>query len=184
MAGPNFITPAGLLRIQRELEWLQKRERPRIAREVGHAASLGDRSENAEYIYGKKRLREIERRMHHLMHRLDNVHVIDPAKQRGPRVVFGATVTIADEKGEEKTWTIYGEDEVDTDHGVLSLMSPLARALIGKSEGDTVKFLAPGGTREVEIVAVRYDPQPEEPNPFGDSDEPEAGEGSADRDDE
>jgi transcription elongation factor GreB len=179
MSQPNFITPMGLLRIQRELEWLQKRERPRITREVSHAASLGDRSENAEYIYGKKRLREIEKRMHFLMHRLDKPQVIDPGQQSGKRVVFGATVTIADEDGAEKTWKIYGEDEVDVDKGILSIMSPIARAVIGKNEGDTVKFAAPGGVREVEIVSVRYEPQPFEPNPYGESQELATGAGSA-----
>jgi transcription elongation factor GreB len=159
MDEPNYITPVGLERIRAELERLQKTERPRVVREVAYAASLGDRSENAEYIYGKKRLREIDARLRHLIGRLDRVHVIDPGTLKGTQVRFGATVVVADEDGDERTWRIYGEDEVDVDRGVLSWKSPLARALIGRSEGDTVKFDAPGGKREVEIVSVRYEPQ-------------------------
>lgn len=158
MAEPNYITPAGLERIQREFAWLQKEERPKVTREVAYAASLGDRSENAEYLYGKRRLRQIDSRLRFLMGRLEHVRVVDPAQQSGTRVRFGATVVIADEDGEEQTWRIYGEDEVDVERGILSWKSPLATALMGKSEGDTVRFQAPGGTREVEIVAVRYEP--------------------------
>ena len=165
MSQPNYISPTGLERIQRELEWLQKSERPRIVREVSWAASLGDRSENAEYIYGKKRLREIDARMRHLIGRLGHVQVVDPAKLTGPKVMFGATVTIADEDGKEETWRILGEDEVDVDRGVLSWRSPIAVALLGRSEGDAVKFMSPGGKREVEIVAVTYAPM--EPLPEG-----------------
>jgi transcription elongation factor GreB len=155
----NYITPVGLERIRRELDWLQKDERPRMTREVAYAASLGDRSENAEYIYGKKRLREIDRRMRHLLGRLERVQVIDPASLSGTKVRFGATIVVADEQGDEKRYRIYGEDEVDVDAGVLSWKSPIARALIGRNEGDTVRFEAPGGQREVEIVEVRYEPQ-------------------------
>jgi transcription elongation factor GreB len=147
----------GLERIRRELDWLQKGERPRIVREVAWAASLGDRSENAEYIYGKKRLREIDRRLHFLMGRLDNVQVVDPGRLSGTKVMFGAIVTVADEEGDEKTWRILGEDEVDVDRGILSWKSPMAAALIGRSEGDTVKFKTPSGQRQVDIVAVRYE---------------------------
>lgn len=164
MGDPNFITPVGLERIQRELAWLQKSERPRITREVTFAASLGDRSENAEYIYGKKRLREIDARMRHLIGRLDNVQIVNPALIKGTQVRFGATVTIVDEDGAEKTWKIYGEDEVNIELGILSCKSPIAKALIGKQEGDSVKFLAPGGTREVEITRVIYEPQPPLPD--------------------
>lgn len=159
MKDPNYITPVGLERIQREFAHLQKVERPRVVREVAYAASLGDRSENAEYIYGKKRLREIDGRLRHLMGRLENVRVVDPAAQKGKKVMFGATVKIADEHGDERVWRIYGEDEVDVDAGVLSWRSPMARALLGKNEGDGVRFEAPGGRREIEIVEVRYDAQ-------------------------
>lgn len=159
MSNPNYITPNGAERLRSELEWLQLRERPRVTAEVGEAAALGDRSENAEYIYGKKRLREIDKRMRWILQRLGNVIIVDPAEQRGPRVLFGATVVIANDAGEERTWRIYGEDEVDVDHGILSWKSPLGRALLGKEEGDEVRYSAPGGTREVEIVEVRYEPQ-------------------------
>jgi transcription elongation factor GreB len=165
MSEPNYITPSGLARISGELDWLQRVERPRIVREVAYAASLGDRSENAEYIYGKKRLREIDRRMRYLMGRLGHIQVVDPALLSGSKVLFGATVVVVDEQGEERTWRIYGEDEVDVDGGVLSWRSPLARALLGKEEGDAVRFTAPGGTRELELIEVRYEPVPEDDTP-------------------
>jgi transcription elongation factor GreB len=156
MGPPNYISPVGLERIRREFDWLQKHERPRITREVSFAASLGDRSENAEYIYGKKRLREIDRRIRHLMGRLENVRVVDPSTLSGSKVTFGATVAIVDEDGVERTWTILGEDEIDVASGILSWRSPMAIALLGKSEGDSVKFSSPGGLREVEITSVSY----------------------------
>lgn len=159
MAEPNYITPVGLERLQRELTWLQTQERPMVVREVAYAASLGDRSENAEYLYGKKRLRSIDSRMHFLIGRFDQIVVVDPAQQRGPEVRFGATVLVADPEGEERWWRIYGEDEVDVEAGILSWRSPLARALIGRREGESVRFRAPSGERELEILEVRYDAQ-------------------------
>ncbi len=159
MSEPNYITPVGLERLQREIQWLQTEERPMVVREVSYAASLGDRSENAEYIYGKKRLRSIDSRIHFLTGRFDHVVVVDPAKQRGPEVRFGATVTVVDAEGEERTWRIYGEDEVDIENGVISWRSPLARALNGKREGDAIRFRAPAGDRELEIVAIHYTAQ-------------------------
>ena len=167
MSSPNYITARGLERITREMRWLQRVERPRITAEVAWAASLGDRSENAEYIYGKKRLREIDRRLRFLTGRLDNVIPVDPASQakvaKG-RILFGATVDLVDEEERERTYRIFGEDEVDVSLGVLSYKSPIARALMGHEEGDEVSFRAPGGTRTVEIVAVRYEPQPALPD--------------------
>jgi transcription elongation factor GreB len=160
---PNYMTPYGYERIRRELEWLERTERPRIVAEVAYAASLGDRSENAEYIYGKKRLREIDRRRGFLLKRLEKARMVDPVTVRGPVVRFGATVVLSDEKGEERTWRIYGEDEVDVEGGILSWRSPIARAILGKQEGDSARFEAPGGMREVEIVEVRYEPCPEVP---------------------
>lgn len=163
MAGPNYITKVGLERITAEIRWLQRVERPRITAEVSWAASLGDRSENAEYIYGKKRLREIDRRLRFLIGRLDHVVSIDPACQASVakgRIMFGATVEIADEDGLERTFRIFGEDEVDVSSGILSLKSPIARALLGHEAGDEVTFQAPGGTRSVEVIAVRYEEQP------------------------
>jgi len=156
---PNYVTPNGGERLRREMEWLQREERPHVVREVTEAAAQGDRSENAEYIYGKKRLRAIDKRMRFLMGRLGNVIVVDPAEQDGIRVLFGATVVIANEEGEERSWRIYGEDEVDVDRGILSWKSPLGRALLGKEEGDEVTYRAPGGMHAVEIVAVRYEAQ-------------------------
>lgn len=156
----NYITPYGYERIRRELNWLERTERPRIVAEVAYAASLGDRSENAEYIYGKKRLREIDRRRGFLLKRLEKAELVDPATIRSDTVRFGATVVLADERG-ERTWRIYGEDEVDVESGIISWRSPLARALLGKQEGDAARFEAPGGFREVEIVEVRYEPCPE-----------------------
>ncbi len=159
---PNYITPPGYERLRRELLWLDQEERPRVTAEVSYAASLGDRSENAEYIYGKKRLREIDSRRRFLVKRLEKARVVDPAAIVGPVVRFGATVVLEDEKG-SRTWRIYGEDEVDVEKGILSWRSPIARAILGKQEGDVARFEAPGGTREVEIVEVRYEPVPELP---------------------
>ncbi len=159
MSEPNYITPVGLERITRELEWLQKSERPKVVREVTVAAAHGDRSENAEYIYGKKRLREIDRRMHFLITRVGHIQVVDPAQMQGEIVRFGATVTLEDAEGNEKTWKIYGEDEVSVEKGILSWKAPLARALMGRQPGDTVRYEAPGGVREFEVLAVKYEPQ-------------------------
>lgn len=158
MADPNYITPRGYERIRRELEWLEKSERPRIVAEVSYAASLGDRSENAEYIYGKKRLRQIDSRRHFLIKRLEIARVVDPSAVRGDVVRFGATVTVADAEGEERTWKLYGEDEVDVEAGVLSWKSPIARAMAGRAAGDAFVFEAPGGRREYELLDVRYEP--------------------------
>lgn len=158
MSDPNYITPRGLDRLRREIEWLEQEERPKIVAEVEYAASLGDRSENAEYIYGKKRLRRIDSRRRFLIGRLEKVRLVDPTLvARKDRVAMGATVVLADEDGNEKTWRIYGEDEVDIENGVLSWKSPIALAILGKEEGDAVTFKTPGGKREVEIVSVRYE---------------------------
>jgi transcription elongation factor GreB len=155
---PNYMTPNGYERIRRELQWLETEERPRMVKEVAYAASLGDRSDNAEYRYGKKRLREIDGRRAFLLKRLGRTQLVDPGTQTGPMVRFGATVVITDEDGHEKTWRLYGEDEVDVDAGILSWRSPIAQAILGKEEGDSARFQAPGGPREVEIVEVRYEP--------------------------
>ena len=160
MDDPNYITGFGYERMRRELDWLDRVERPRVTAEVSYAASLGDRSENAEYIYGKKRLREIDSRRRFLVKRLEKARLVDPATLSGTVVRFGATVVLADEKGEERTWRIYGEDEVDVAAGILSWKSPIARAIFGKNEGDSARFAAPGGEREVEILEVRYEPAP------------------------
>lgn len=156
---PNYITKVGLEMLLKELEWLQKDERPKITREVAYAASLGDRSDNAEYRFGKARLRSIDSRMRWLMAKLGNIIEVDPGTLHGDRVLFGATVVIEDEDGDEQTWKIYGEDEVDIPRGILSWKSPIARAMIGKQEGDAVTFKAPSGPREIEIVEIRYEAQ-------------------------
>lgn len=165
MAETNFITKRGLEKITRELEWLNKVERPKIVAEVSYAASLGDRSENSEYLYGKKRLREIDRRLRFLIKRLDNILMVDPAEVSEEKVVFGATVVVENEDGDEQTWRIFGVDEVNVERGVLSWKSPLARALIGKRAGDAVSFRAPAGVRELEVLSVEYVPQ--DPIPAG-----------------
>jgi transcription elongation factor GreB len=131
---------------------------------VAWAASLGDRSENAEYIYGKKRLRQIDGRRRFLIKRLEIARPVDLALMSGERVKFGATVVVAGEDGEETTWKLYGEDEVDVAAGVLSWRSPLGRALTGKEAGDEVTFQAPGGRRTLEILEVRFELQPPLPD--------------------
>ncbi len=151
-----YITPEGYAAIVAEYEFLMKKERPRITAEVQYAASLGDRSENAEYQYGKQRLREIDRRLHYLQSRLDKIMVVDPSEFSPPTVRFGATVVIADEEGEEQTLRIVGEDELDLEQGKISYKSPVGHALIGKDAGDEVRVRVPGGLRVLELVEVRY----------------------------
>ncbi len=153
---PSYITPDGYRKIVEEYNWLLRKERPRITAEVGWAASLGDRSENSEYIYGKQRMREIDRRLNFLKKRLDALDVVDPTKLSGDVVMFGATVEIEDEEGATQVWTIRGEDEVDTDARVISYVSPLGRALLTHAVGDTTVFETPRGKREVTILAVRW----------------------------
>ena len=159
MSGNNYITTMGLERIRRELQWLQSEERPKIVSEVSRAAAMGDRSENAEYIYGKKRLRQIDGRMGYLVGRLNKLVVVEPSTQASERVLFGATVVLIDEEDEQKTWKIYGEDEVAVEKGIISWKSPLGRSLLGRSVGDAVQFQAPGGQRELELIEIRYEAQ-------------------------
>jgi transcription elongation factor GreB len=155
--GKNYMTPAGYARMQAELLHLVKTERPEVVNVVAWAAGNGDRSENGDYIYGKKRLREIDRRIRFLSKRLENCVVVDPRQQEHrDRVFFGATVTVMDAEGVEATYSIVGVDEADPARGRISWVSPLARALIKSRLGDTVRFQAPGGTRELEIVAIDY----------------------------
>jgi transcription elongation factor GreB len=153
----NYISPAGHARLKEELEYLVKRERPHVVEVVAWAASNGDRSENGDYIYGKRRLREIDRRIRFLSKRLDIAEVVDPLRQGdNDQVFFGARVTIADGDGNENTYTIVGVDETDVARGRISWISPLARALIKAREGDTVRFQSPVGIREIDIVEVVY----------------------------
>src|SRR5688500_3237928 len=161
----NYITPEGHKRLMDEFLWLMNRERPQVTATVSWAAANGDRSENADYIYGKKRLREIDRRIRFLTKRLDMAEIIDPSMPREDetRIFFGATVTYANEKGEEKTVSIVGVNEIDTTRGYISWVSPLARTLIKAREGDVVTLHAPGGTEELEILEVRYQTIPMDP---------------------
>lgn len=161
----NYITPGGHARLMDEFLWLMNKERPQVTATVSWAAGNGDRSENGDYIYGKKRLREIDRRIRFLTKRLDMAEVVDPAAPREDetRIFFGATVTFANPEGEEKTISIVGVDEIDTAKGYISWISPMARALIKAREGDVVTLHAPGGTEELEILEVTYQTIPMEP---------------------
>ena len=153
----NYITPAGFRRLQAELKQLQQVERPRIVDIVAWAAGNGDRSENGDYIYGKQRLREIDRRTRFLLKRLEIAEVVDPARQTHlDRVFFGATVTYAGAEGDERTVTIVGVDEVDADNGRVSWISPIARALMTTRDGDIVELRTPHGIETIEIVEISY----------------------------
>lgn len=154
----NYVTRRGYDTLRAELEELVKRERPKMVEVVSWAAGNGDRSENGDYIYGKKRLREIDRRIRFLIKRVENAEVVDPEAHAGnDQIFFGATVTIDDaEGGNEQTWQIVGVDEADAAVGRISWISPLARALIKNREGDLVRFMSPAGVREIEVLEVRY----------------------------
>lgn len=154
--GARYITRQGYQALQAELERLWKVERPKVTAEVTAAAALGDRSENAEYIYGKKKLREIDRRVRFLSKRLESLTVVEPSKEQEGKVFFGAWVTIEDEDGVESTYQIVGPDEFDIKARKISLESPMARALLGKAEGDTAIVQRPRGEVEVTIVKIRY----------------------------
>ncbi len=153
----NYITPQGYTRLKTELKHLLDRERPDVVKAVSWAASNGDRSENADYIYGKRRLREIDRRIRFLTRRLDIAEVVDPAaREATDQVYFGATVTVAREDGTQQTFAIVGVDEIDTDRGRISWVSPMARALTRARAGDTVTLRTPAGAEQIELVAVAY----------------------------
>jgi len=155
--GQRYITRAGAERLHHELLRLLNEERPRVTAEVSAAAAQGDRSENAEYIYGKKRLREIDRRIHFLQRRLDTCTVVEPAAQTdASRIYFGATVTLEDEEGGRSTYQIVGPDETDTKGGRISIESPIGRALLGKRRGETVAVRRPRGEIELTILVIEY----------------------------
>lgn len=158
----NYMTPAGFGRLSGELERLVQKERPEVVATVAWAAGNGDRSENGDYIYGKRRLREIDRRIRHLIKRLDAAEVVDPESPRDEdaagQVFFGATVDIKNARGEPRTVSIVGVDEIDTARGYISWVSPMARALLKAREGDTVTLATPGGNEEIDVVEVRYAP--------------------------
>ncbi len=153
----NYITPGGYRRLQEELTHLWKVERPAMVATVAWAAGNGDRSENGDYIYGKRRLREIDRRLRHLSKRLDCAVVVDNSDKSHERVFFGATVTTRSETGETREVTIVGMDEIDAGDARISWQSPLAGALLRARVGDTVTLRAPRGPERLEIVAVRYE---------------------------
>ena len=153
----NYITPAGFRRLQEELARLWKVDRPPVVATVTWAAGNGDRSENGDYIYGKKRLREIDRRIRYLSKTLDRAFVVDNSGKTHQRVHFGATVTFQYDTGGEREVTIVGVDELDSNDARVSWRSPLARALLTANVGDTVTLRAPRGPERLEIIAVRYD---------------------------
>jgi transcription elongation factor GreB len=158
----NYMTPGGFARLKSELDQLLGAERPELVATIAWAAGNGDRSENGDYIYGKKRLREVDRRIRFLIKRLDNAEVVDPTARAGAededRVYFGATIEVVNGQGERRTISIVGVDEIDTARGYISWVSPMARALIKAREGDTVTLQTPGGPQELEISTVRYVP--------------------------
>ena len=153
----NYLTPLGFDRLMSELDHLVAVERPQVVEVVSWAAGNGDRSENGDYIYGKKRLREIDRRIRFLRKRLEIAEVVDPARQRSlDRVFFGATVTYANAEDEERTIRIVGVDEARQDQGEVSWISPIARALHKAEEGDVVRVATPHGIEEIEVVRIAY----------------------------
>ena len=163
----NYITPNGLQRLRDELRFLLARERPAVTQVVSWAAGNGDRSENADYQYGKRRLREIDRRIRFLRKRIDAAAIVDPetprSGQAASRVFFGATVRYANAAGAERLVRIVGVDEIDLDRNHISWMSPLARALMKSGPGDRVVLHAPGSTEHLQILEVRYERIPSEP---------------------
>ncbi|MEO8679974.1 MAG: transcription elongation factor GreB [Vicinamibacterales bacterium] len=163
----NYITPSGLQRLQDEHRFLLTRERPAVTKVVAWAASNGDRSENADYQYGKRRLRQIDGRIRFLTKRIDAAEVVDPETPRpgraATRVFFGATVRYATAEGEERVVSVVGADEVDLDRSHISWVSPLARALMKSGPGDNVVLRAPGGTEQLRILEVRYERIPVAP---------------------
>lgn len=152
----NYITPAGLKKLQDELKHLHHEERPKVVNTVSWAASNGDRSENADYIYGKRRLREIDRRLRFLSQRLEAAVVINPVEQKSDRVLFGATVTVQDEDGKEHRYQIVGQDESDPKLGKVSWVSPIGKSLLQARAGDAVTLRTPSGTQELEIIRIEY----------------------------
>ena len=163
----NYITPSGLQRLKEEHRFLLQRERPAVTQVVAWAASNGDRSENADYQYGKKRLRQIDSRIRFLTKRIDAAEVVDPEAPRGAqaasRIFFGATVRYENGSGDEKEVRIVGVDEVDLHRNYISWVSPLARALMKKAVGERAVLIAPGGKEQLEIIEVRYERIPVEP---------------------
>jgi transcription elongation factor GreB len=155
-SGKNYITPHGHNRLESELKRLLDEDRPEVVRIVSWAASNGDRSENGDYLYGKKKLREIDRRIRFLTKRLDSAVVVDPLKQQGKRALFGATLKVSDEAGLTKTYAIVGVDETDAAQGRVSWISPMGKALLQSQAGDLVTLRTPKGESELEVLEVSY----------------------------
>lgn len=155
---PNYITPEGAKKLAEELRRLTSAERPRVVQEVAEAAAQGDRSENAEYIYGKKRLREIDRRIRFLTKRLDSAVVVRAEDGERDGVYFGATVEVEDEAGARKQYTLVGADDADPSRGRISFQSPIGRALMKKKVGDVVTVRRPAGEVELEVLSIEYKP--------------------------
>jgi transcription elongation factor GreB len=153
---PRYITPEGFRRLAQEHERIWSVDRPRIVAEVAAAAALGDRSENAEYIYGKRKLRELDRRLRFLSERMDALTVVDPAPHPSGRAYFGAWVTVEHDDGEERTYRLVGADEFDVARGFISVEAPMGRALLGKREGDLVRVQRPAGPTELTVVDVHW----------------------------
>jgi len=156
----NYITPRGYKRLNDELAHIWKADRPKLVETIAWAASNGDRSENGDYIYGKRKLREIDRRIRFLRHRLDTAVIVDNAGKDHDRVYFGATVTVEDGDGATRTVSLVGVDEIDPGRGRVSWISPIATALLKGSVGDSVTLRTPRGSEELEIVEIRYDDLP------------------------
>jgi transcription elongation factor GreB len=152
----HYLTREGARRLQDELARLRSVDRPKVVSEVADAAAQGDRSENAEYIYGKKKLREIDRRIHFLTKRLETCTVVDPGPHPSGKVFFGAEVEVEDEDGNTACYRVLDEDEIDAQKRWISFRSPLGRALLGKGPGDLVRFRKPSGEVELTVIAVRY----------------------------
>lgn len=153
---PDYITPDGHRKLVEEYDLLFRKERPKVTAQVSRAAAMGDRSENADYIYGKRRLREIDRRLRYLQKRLEGVQTIDSKEFEGPIIRFGAYVSVEDETGKESTYRIVGQDEINTKKGFISYQSPIGKALVGKQEGDEVRLKTPAGAKVLEVIGVRY----------------------------
>ena len=153
-----YITPEGFRKLQDELDHLWRVERPKVTEAVAKAAALGDRSENADYIYGKKRLREIDSRLRFLQKRTDTLVVVSRPPDEQDKVYFGAWVTLEDQEGEERTYRVVGPDEFDPDRGFISMDSPLGRAVLGRETGDEVTVRRPKGPATFTLLDVRYEP--------------------------
>lgn len=152
----NYITPEGFKKLQEEFRQLFHDERPKLVETVAWAAGNGDRSENGDYIYGKRRLREIDRRLKFLRDRIESAQVIDPTQLKSEKVVFGATVSIVGDDGEEKVYKIVGEDEIEVGANRISWKSPMAKALLGKEVGDEIEIHRPAGVLVAEVVKIRF----------------------------